>query len=182
MGSVWGTSVTVPVTINTSYYYSSSSNDFVRSVSQEWLDRSWWNFTGIMRVTWIVANNVNMFQYGCRCHGNDKNIQNSLISIFSGTVRLFIIRLHTNVNHHEPLLLHHITTSKMSAVTMETACIWRERNMNFLFWKPLDRLRWNFTETITAIDRCVSNVKKFQNGCRCHGNHKSVYNSLISFF
>jgi hypothetical protein len=43
----------------------------------------------------------------------------------------------------------------------------------------LDLLRWNFTEMITGIDRCVSNVKKFQNGCRCHGNHKTVYISLI---
>ena len=97
--------------LHSSYYYY-SSNNFVRTVSQEWLNRSWWNFIALMRVPWRVAGNVDMFQYGCRCHGNDKNIQNSLISIFSETVRPFIIKLHTNVNHHEPLLLHHIPLPK----------------------------------------------------------------------
>jgi hypothetical protein len=58
----------------------------------------------------------------------------------------------------------------------------KTQNLNFLFWRPLDLLRRNFTETITAIDRSVSNVWKIQNGCRCHGNHKHVHNSLILFF
>jgi hypothetical protein len=49
-----------------------------------------------------------MFQYGCRCHGNNKNIQNSLISIFSETVKRFLIQLHTNENRHEPVLLQYI--------------------------------------------------------------------------
>jgi hypothetical protein len=72
------------------------------------LARSWWNFTGMIRVTWIGAWNVYMFQYGCRCHGNDKSIQNCSISIFSETVRPLLIKLHTNDNHHEPVLLQHI--------------------------------------------------------------------------
>jgi hypothetical protein len=49
-----------------------------------------------------------MFQYGCHCHGNNKNIRNSLISIFSEMVRPFAIKLHTNDNHHESVLLQHI--------------------------------------------------------------------------
>ena len=89
------------------YYSSSSSTHFVRGVSLEWLDRSGWNFTGMMRVPWSVATNVNMFQYGCRCHGNDKNIQNALFSIFSETDRPFVMKLHTNDHHHEPVLLQH---------------------------------------------------------------------------
>ena len=91
-----------------SSFSSSSSTHFVRGVSLEWLDRSGWNFTCMMRVPWSVATNVNMFQYGCRCHGNDKNIQNALFLISSETVRPFVIKLHTNDHHHEPVLLHYL--------------------------------------------------------------------------
>jgi hypothetical protein len=58
-----------------------------------------------------------MFQYGFRCHGTDKNTQTPLISIFSETVRPFLIKLHTNDSHREPVL------SKMVAVAIETTCI-----------------------------------------------------------
>jgi hypothetical protein len=81
---------------------------FVRLFSQGWLVRSWWNFTGMITVTWIGAWNVDMFQYGCRCHGNDRNIQHSLTSIFSETVKSFLIKLHSNDNHHVSVLLQHI--------------------------------------------------------------------------
>jgi hypothetical protein len=75
-----------------------------------------------------------MFQYGCRCHGNGKNIRNFLISIFSETDGPFIIKLHSNDQHHEPVLLQRIPLPRWRPLPWKPHLFEKKtQNLNFLF-------------------------------------------------
>ena len=46
---------------------------FVRHISRRCLDQTLWNLAGISYAMWSCSLRVDVFQNGCRCHGNGQN-------------------------------------------------------------------------------------------------------------